>query len=636
MAVLEASEVQPKAGNSTEQLTGGSLVLNRRLLKKKKQLLTKGRGSKNDYFDVYGAEAKAELVLQPPAPNSRLKLQDLQGLVTWILADGENPKWVFVKNKPLVTKVVMLHIPGLDAALYMEHPALFKSLTQCCGVPRAAVGFSPVATPAQTVEALFSCVKPRTKQNKILGLKREHPESSSSDSEEDEQVTLNPKPSVTEGGLKRKKLENDEGQILSGENQPSFPASYYTLTARQMHENGYPKYSLGEDMQPGFVRSLPAAENTTPLEMAAVDCEMCHTKLGLELTRVSMVDSEGKVLLDKLVKPENPITNYLTQYSGITAAMMADVTTTLADVQEEVLKLVQAETVLVGHSVENDLMALKLLHSLVIDTALLYHHPTRGPMCKPALRMLSGRYLKRRIQGDKAGHDSVEDARAAMDLALLKIRKGPAFGKRMKPNFESLIGLLGRHGRRSSLIDRRPTLHQYAVGSCNAIIANSDDDVCAKAVKEVKKPGVDFVWAQFTDLNAWYEEQARATSNWSTRMAELVAMMTCSEPSKLENSSTDDRGAEGACGLVLPEGLKTVLSRLDGRFRKVHDALEPNTLLIVATGHGDTVSVRRLQELKWKSCQNKEAGSEWTRCHQDVLEELAARAETTVAFTCIK
>lgn len=627
MAVLTENEVQ--CGGSTEQ---AGAKFNRRMLKKKKQLLTKGKGTKSDYFDVYGAQARAELVLQPPALNSRLKFQDLQGLVTWVLADGENPKWVFVKNKPLVTKVVILHMPGLDAALYMEHPALFKSLAHCCGAPRAAVGVSSLAAPAQTVEALFSCPKPRTKKNLIVGLKREHPESSSSDSEEGAQVKATTP--LLEDGSKRRRLENGNPRNPSSKDQLSFPASYYTLTARQMHENGYPKFSLGENILPGFVRTLPAAENVTPLEMVAVDCEMCYTQEGLELTRVSMVTSQGKVLLDKLVKPKNPITNYSTQYSGITAAMMAGVTNTLADVQGEILSLVHAETILVGHSVENDLIALKILHSLVIDTALLYHHPSRGPLCKPALRMLAGRYLKRRIQGDKAGHDSVEDARAAMDLVLLKISKGPGFGKRMKPNCESLVEVLSRHGRRSSLIDRRPMLHQYAVGSCNAIIASSDDDVCAKAVKEVKKPAVDFLWAQFTDLNVYYEDQACATENWSARMAEMAATMTCN---RSENSKSIDTKpeAEAGCG-VLSEGLQTVLARLDDRFKKLYDALEPNTLLIVATGHGDTASVRRLQELKWKTCQKKEAGSEWTRSNEDVLEEFAARAETTLAFTCIK
>ena len=40
-----------------------------------------------------------------------------------------------------------------------------------------------------------------------------------------------------------------------------------------------------------------------------------------------------QVLMDELVRPEAPITDYVTRYSGITAAMMAGVTTSLADVQ---------------------------------------------------------------------------------------------------------------------------------------------------------------------------------------------------------------------------------------------------------------------------------------------------------------
>lgn len=629
MAVSESDEVDSDGYISAAEL-------NRRMLKKRKQIWGEKKDqekgtAKSTYFDVYGAQAKAEVILQPPAPNSRLTPRDLQGLVRWVLADGENPKWVFVKNKPLVRKVVMLHIPGLDAALYMEYPALFKSFTQCCGAPRATVGISPLATPAQTIESLFSCIKPRSKKNQSQGLKRAHPDPQSSASDDEEEQVLTAEDG--EDGHKRRRVETvnpnpDGGDNLSSKNPPSFPASYYTLSSRQMYENGYPKCSEGEDIQPGFVKTLPAAANVTPLEMVAVDCEMCYTKEGLELTRVSMVSSQGEVLLDKLVKPENPITNYNTLYSGITAAMMADVTTTLADVQEEILKLVHAETILVGHSVENDLIALKILHPLVIDTALLYHHPTRGHMYKPALRMLTGRYLKRRIQGDKAGHDSVEDARAAMDLALLKISKGPGFGRRMKPNCENLVEVLGRHGRHSSLIDRRPMLHQYAIGSCNAIIANSDEEVCAKAVKEVKKTGVDFVWAQLVDLNAYYEDQARGTENWATRMAEMTAIMTCNKPAK----DGDRNQGEAACR-PLPEGLQIVLATLDDRFKKLYDALEPNTLLIVVTGHGDTSTVRRLQELKWKSGQGLE---KWTRSNEDVLEEIAARAEITLAFTCMK
>ena len=71
----------------------------------------------------------------------------------------------------------------------------------------------------------------------------------------------------------------------------------------------------------------------------------------------------------------------------------------------------------------NDLLALKISHDLIIDTSVLYKHP-RGGSYKTALRVLAKRFLSKEIQQSGTGHDSIEDAKAAMDLALLKIRNG--------------------------------------------------------------------------------------------------------------------------------------------------------------------------------------------------------------------
>jgi len=75
--------------------------------------------------------------------------------------------------------------------------------------------------------------------------------------------------------------------------------------------------------------------------------------------------------------------------------------------------------------VENDLRALRVVHRHVIDTSVLYPHP-RGPPLKSSLKFLANKYLKRHIQsgGGKTGHDSVEDAVAALQLSQLKIKKG--------------------------------------------------------------------------------------------------------------------------------------------------------------------------------------------------------------------
>ncbi len=177
--------------------------------------------------------------------------------------------------------------------------------------------------------------------------------------------------------------------------------------------------------------TLPSPPGEKVLSVAAIDCEMCDTAAGLELTRLSVVDGlTGQVVLDCLVKPYGAITDYRERFSGLNAASMNPVETRLEQVQAAVLGLVGADTALIGHSLENDLKALRLVHRFCIDTAHLFPHP-RGYPCRQKLSRLAQDYLGLQIQqqrGAAKGHDSVEDARTALQLVQAKVRHGPGFG----------------------------------------------------------------------------------------------------------------------------------------------------------------------------------------------------------------
>lgn len=94
-------------------------------------------------------------------------------------------------------------------------------------------------------------------------------------------------------------------------------------------------------------------------------------------------------------------------------------------------------------------------------------HPSlttlQGPPCKPALRVLSERYLRRTIQ--QGEHDSVVDACAALDLVKLKIARGPAYGTYLQGELgDKLMDVLHRHNKSCTLVDRTDMLNRHVTG----------------------------------------------------------------------------------------------------------------------------------------------------------------------------
>ena len=88
-----------------------------------------------------------------------------------------------------------------------------------------------------------------------------------------------------------------------------------------------------------------------------MDCEMSYTLGGMECVRVSLVDWFGNTVMDEIVRPLHPIVCFNTRFSGIQSV---DNGITLEQVHKTLSHIASTKTILLGHSLENDLRCLRV------------------------------------------------------------------------------------------------------------------------------------------------------------------------------------------------------------------------------------------------------------------------------------
>lgn len=103
----------------------------------------------------------------------------------------------------------------------------------------------------------------------------------------------------------------DKGAILSPN---SFKANEYLLSAEDMRILDYPSKHSKNLVFFTETDSWSLVAKTDFNRLLAIQCEMVITKSGQELARISIVDEGFQVVYDTLVKPGDPIIDYVTEY----------------------------------------------------------------------------------------------------------------------------------------------------------------------------------------------------------------------------------------------------------------------------------------------------------------------------------
>jgi len=186
--------------------------------------------------------------------------------------------------------------------------------------------------------------------------------------------------------------------------------------------------------------SLKLCLEREPVMVAVVglDCEMVGVGQGggtSALARVTVLAQDGRIVLDRYVRPQQEISDYRTDKSGIRPGDLLGAPS-FHQVRHEVVSALEGK-IIVGHELGFDFSALDYNPpgEKIRDTAVYFHDYEARKT--PGLKELAETKLGWTIQTGE--HSSVEDARAALRL-YLSVREEWEGSIKMMEGFKTSFG----------------------------------------------------------------------------------------------------------------------------------------------------------------------------------------------------
>ena len=602
-----------------------------------------------------------------------LRVNQLQGLVLYALSDGPAQQWVAMKHAHKIDQVLVLHVPGLTKSILNDVASSFADGgADNSSQPEASEPPSPHETADGQINGSAT---PDTDKEETVEKASMQPSFNFSDFIIPVKAPGDPKTGRFHSPLQAMLISPEPKQNRTGKvndeqgyHPTQTPLAQYVLSADQLIEAEFPihpaAFTDADDAQLERERRQRTQQSSADgwvdsnitsseleigdkgrksksaiqgLDVYALDCEMVLTTDDkYSLARISVLDWNGTTIVDKYVKPDLEIKDYFTQYSGITPSHLKGITFTLSDVQSQLLSLLTPSTILLGHSLESDLNALKLTHPFIIDTSLLYPHP-RGLPLRSSLKYLSNRYLKREIQiAGSQGHNSVEDALAVLDLVKQKCDKGPKWGT-FDVNGESIFVRLTRSGRVGAIVEYG-TPERGLGKSADVHVGCSNDGEIVRGIEGVLNrkpedgPRVNFVWARLKELeNAWKQTQGGGSASQQQVQAQAEAR---AQPNNLDSvSTTRPDNTNTTAPPSTTSLLASATASTTSHILSIISSLPPQTLTIIYPSHSpDLSAIQQLHEQQrqfkkeFKVKKWNELSVQWTDREEQMLRGEFARA----------